>query len=1371
MTFADTEAAKESVTTANMASWDTKQDSDDEVLEYDLKSPVKEEIQYLDPEEIDESEFYSDIVKVTPASPRPGSLVVEGASEEIQELEIDKPVGMEEEHREIETSQGDDKKSEPVIDAVVDSLKKEESHEPTIDHIGQTHESADENEAESEDIESPQTYKVPNDQAITQDEVIAHDQVRPHEKVDPTEEAVIEKDLKEVEKDQPEESTTSSDDQGFESEEAYSELPPATTAAITSPVRPLQVDKKHSPPRDTMDDVLEQNKFRYEEEEMKDMSENTHESGEDDGPYKATPDYQFPPPGRETLTLKTDFSFGGYGENIETPVIQEAVPLSFGKGLGIDTIVASDGGQNEPHSDKGGVDITTSSVDEQYETVKSPGGDADISSASASPTSVITSPSQGIRKDNKVVSRLVSNFESSMQQQEDKSKPLQRSFSRSRAKMIGMSLMNGVTSPTQQSGPRFDNIASTSESDSTTSEGDTESQGSNRSRNSIQFNFSESSQPPPTAGRRRINGGHLRELSLSTSATTRVNLEDQQQQQQSPVERAKTGQLRELTLSRNNAEETQQRSIKTRIREITADPTKRLSGFFSRDRDEDSMFSPTNSAGSPEVPTEASIAELSISSPVSEVPVAVSPTDTIKPFRGEHVDLENQRREFETVHEEEEPATTPVGESPPPPPAKDYDYAEKDKIEEEDSSAGFMAQLKEDIEEEASRNEWEMSRLRRDETEDSIKSHLSDGKQPAPSFSLTPIELEDETLNDDSDSLIFGVCVVGFHHHRGPEVEYWVGPDGDKSNVWQFLPFQSLPDGSHSHEENFCYFTLLYDETTKIAPPLTPVRDKEGNVVEDPDFSNVTTLFGISCNRQVRVSEVKHVTSDITRSTVQKSVVVVARKPIFGPIKDKLAVVTRAFFQQGDFEDRKIIDNLYENLVQTFSHKIDESELNVAMPLRELVYRLRENVLVIFKALLLERKILFFASNTELLCASQFSLVSLVPNLINFLEDCGSPMLTKYENNMKTPTSLKTSDRNSLLAFMGLPLQIFAEGGMFSPYVPLQQIHELKAPESRFYMVGSTNSLLIAPGQNNDDIVVNMDTDSVIINNHDLKSALTLSSDDKKWMDAIVHSVTSTWDPEDPWKPKNLGFIGSEDYIRIQFEDYIMNLLSSVKYDQFITRRLGNIQSNVSPGMLVGRPNIQGNPIKLYNMDWVHEWMHSNNYRIFNRFTDPEIFDVVEPRHMASDPTVFDIQRQITDPTAARASTVPKETITKSVSRVFGSLWYGNGANSSSGSVSPEPKNASQVSQVQRGHKAGAQSTDQMSIAESIATTTSTTVSTETSNTSATEKKEGYFAGWTRWAATKRRQMGSKGSTADMGVVAPSPSSQSVKSVDLNDDK
>jgi hypothetical protein len=114
---------------------------------------------------------------------------------------------------------------------------------------------------------------------------------------------------------------------------------------------------------------------------------------------------------------------------------------------------------------------------------------------------------------------------------------------------------------------------------------------------------------------------------------------------------------------------------------------------------------------------------------------------------------------------------------------------------------------------------------------------------------------------------------------RGPEVEHWIGveKEGDISD-WPLLPFLALTDGAHSYSEDFSYFTLKHTKG-----PNAP-----------------TTLFGISCTRQLDSRELIERPPDVTRSTVQKAVVVIADSPtvFFGHLKQQLSAVTQAWFAQ-----------------------------------------------------------------------------------------------------------------------------------------------------------------------------------------------------------------------------------------------------------------------------------------------------------------------------------------------------------------------------------------------------------------------------------------------------------------------------------------
>src|SRR5690242_6833421 len=78
--------------------------------------------------------------------------------------------------------------------------------------------------------------------------------------------------------------------------------------------------------------------------------------------------------------------------------------------------------------------------------------------------------------------------------------------------------------------------------------------------------------------------------------------------------------------------------------------------------------------------------------------------------------------------------------------------------------------------------------------------------------------------------------------------------------------------------EDYSYFTLRRSATPSHA---------------------ATSLFGISCTRQLPASELIDRPAEVTRSTVQKAVVVVTDSPQhFGAIKAQLGVVTAAWFAQ-----------------------------------------------------------------------------------------------------------------------------------------------------------------------------------------------------------------------------------------------------------------------------------------------------------------------------------------------------------------------------------------------------------------------------------------------------------------------------------------
>ncbi|KAI8836576.1 AVL9/DENND6 domain-containing protein, partial [Chytridium lagenaria] len=141
------------------------------------------------------------------------------------------------------------------------------------------------------------------------------------------------------------------------------------------------------------------------------------------------------------------------------------------------------------------------------------------------------------------------------------------------------------------------------------------------------------------------------------------------------------------------------------------------------------------------------------------------------------------------------------------------------------------------------------------------------------------------------------VLCVGFHHRNGPQVEYVTPaiPSGDAYAVetpvslpseWAFLPFLCLPDGAHGEFLKIESTSLIYvkpvkkNSATEVLFTVTDSSNNESLITKDPEM---------------------------TRSKVQKAVVVLSSEPISYIVKDKLELITRSYFQQRDFTNTAIL--------------------------------------------------------------------------------------------------------------------------------------------------------------------------------------------------------------------------------------------------------------------------------------------------------------------------------------------------------------------------------------------------------------------------------------------------------------------------------
>lgn len=156
-----------------------------------------------------------------------------------------------------------------------------------------------------------------------------------------------------------------------------------------------------------------------------------------------------------------------------------------------------------------------------------------------------------------------------------------------------------------------------------------------------------------------------------------------------------------------------------------------------------------------------------------------------------------------------------------------------------------------------------------------------------------------------SQIVIIQILKPGLTARRGPDVETWIGvedgTDPALENEWPLLPFMALADGAHSYDSRPHHERMKivgkdaetdYDSVTEDFSYFTLRREAT------PDGA-ASSLFGISCTRQMDANDLKNRPAYVTRSTVQKAVVAVCDSPqYFGHLKEKLSAVTKAWFAQ-----------------------------------------------------------------------------------------------------------------------------------------------------------------------------------------------------------------------------------------------------------------------------------------------------------------------------------------------------------------------------------------------------------------------------------------------------------------------------------------
>ncbi|CRL06709.1 CLUMA_CG019429, isoform A [Clunio marinus] len=402
------------------------------------------------------------------------------------------------------------------------------------------------------------------------------------------------------------------------------------------------------------------------------------------------------------------------------------------------------------------------------------------------------------------------------------------------------------------------------------------------------------------------------------------------------------------------------------------------------------------------------------------------------------------------------------------------------------------------------------------------------------------------------DPVILQISLIGFHHKKG-WIQEFSYPEICAIDIdMEHLPTLCLPDQSHNFESDSVYFIL-------------PNKDSANDSKK---------VFGVSCFRQIPIEKLtnRSENDEFSRSSVQKSVCCLSRLPLFGYIEVKLNIIVDKIFEHGMFDCSEFLRESYNELNRCLTLRMLKSPENsngneflndffIETCLRELILLWRHKILLLFKLLLIEKRVLFFGSPVKPVCATILSIISLHPQLLSdgLCNDFGSKDLTFEQSECeefdvkttpvidKTPDSDKSDDIDCVKQITILPtippaeylapLQIFRNGFLCLPFISLHYFDVLTDKSHNGFIVGASN-VLFQQKKNLVDVMIDVTNQTIDFIDLDIKKCLALTTEDLRFYDHVIKGIEN---------PRADGY-GTDSWIREQFESYFTSMLRTA-YD------------------------------------------------------------------------------------------------------------------------------------------------------------------------------------------------------------------------------
>ena len=356
-----------------------------------------------------------------------------------------------------------------------------------------------------------------------------------------------------------------------------------------------------------------------------------------------------------------------------------------------------------------------------------------------------------------------------------------------------------------------------------------------------------------------------------------------------------------------------------------------------------------------------------------------------------------------------------------------------------------------------------------------------------------------QKITKKTNGVIF-IALVSFHQKKGSIVEYtYPSKEAILSSQKDF--FDSLKRIEGDKQIDVSNEEILNDIENQLSAFCLPdgihVVNKDTEFFIIQNYNKV--LYCTFSYRQIRTNDNNNIIDDFqenTRDCVQKSLCIISTVPLFMYYYEKINVAMDLFMNQKILNDKSAIDSLYKDIAEKKeSISMKYFKFYNFFSYRKLIQFINDDLIVLLKYILLEKKIIVFSHNPQNSTLFILSLLSLLPSGLFFNFD-------PEQKEAKDISIFRKSQKQ-----IGFPFMLFNNKNMLYPIFTLFDLDFITKLNLNGFLLGTSNALVIKTKEIKADCIINLDESKIYYEEDSVEEKAIKLTDKEK---ALLNLIKST---------------------------------------------------------------------------------------------------------------------------------------------------------------------------------------------------------------------------------------------------------------------